>query len=198
MDQPQNTPRENELIKYISKYIDLTDTEINTILKDLDIQHYKKGDILIKEGEVPELCYFIFKGCVRQYYNIDGEERTTDFYTEGQSIAVFQGTNSNKKSPYYLSCLEDCEMSVGPIIPQRSDLDPRFITLCKTAAEDELYRAQETLSMYRLTNPEERYIALMKTNPKLIERVPQYYLASYLGIKPESLSRIRKRLTKKV
>jgi len=197
MEETQSIPSGSELIKYLSKYINLTEAETSAILKDLDIRIYKKGHLLIKEGEVPELCYFIFKGCVRQYFNIDGEERTTEFYTEGQPIAVFQGTNGNKKSPFYLSCLEDCVMSVGPIVPGDTDIDPRFITLCKTAAEDELYRTQETLSMYRLTNPEERYLELMRTKPELIERVPQYYLASYLGIKPESLSRIRKRLTKK-
>ncbi|MBO9698934.1 MAG: Crp/Fnr family transcriptional regulator [Sporocytophaga sp.] len=197
MEQNQSNPTSNELIKYISKYIKLTEEETNAILKDLDIRFYKKGDILIKEGEVPELCYFIFKGCVRQYFNKDGEERTTEFYTEGQPIAVFQGTNGNKKSPFYLSCLEDCVMSVGPIVSEDTDIDPRFINLCKTAAEDELCRTQETLAIYRLSNPEERYLDLMKTKPELIERVPQYYLASYLGIKPESLSRIRKRLTKK-
>ncbi len=197
MDQTPNIPTRNELIKYLSKYINLTEDETNAILKGLDIRYYKKGDILIKEGEIPELCYFIFKGCVRQYFNVDGEEKTTEFYTEGQPISVFQGTNINKKSSFFLSCLEDCVMSVGPIIPEDTDIDPKFITLCKTAAEDELCRTQETLAMYRLTNPEERYLELMKTKPELIERVPQYYLASYLGIKAESLSRIRRRLTKK-
>jgi CRP-like cAMP-binding protein len=197
MDQTPDIPIRNELIKYLSKYINLTEEDSNAILKDLDIRLYKKGDILIKEGEIPELCYFVFKGCVRQYFNVDGEEKTTEFYTEGQPISVFQGTNFNKKSSFFLSCLEDCVMSVGPIVPEDTDIDPKFITLCKTAAEDELCRTQETLAMYRLTNPEERYIELMKTKPELITRVPQYYLASYLGIKAESLSRIRRRLTKK-
>jgi len=195
MEQSESTTSGNELIKYLSKYMCLTDAETEAILKDLDIRMYRKGEILLREGEIPELCYFIIKGCVRQYYNINGDEKTTEFYTEGQPLAVFQVTNSNKKSPYYLSCLEDCMMSVGPVTPEDIDVDPRFLTVCKMAAEDELCQTQETLNMYRLSSPEERYLELLKTKPQLIDRVPQYYLASYLGIKPESLSRIRKRIS---
>jgi len=190
-------PAGSELIQYLSQYISLTEDEAKELLNELDIRHYRKGEILIREGDIPELCYFILRGCVRQYYIIDGEERTTEFYTEGQPFAVFQGKNPVKKSPFFLSCLEDCIMSVGPIPQEDSNVDPRFMSVCMKAAEDELCKTQETLHMFRLTNPEERYLELMQTKPTLIERVPQYYLASYLGIKPESLSRIRRRLSKR-
>lgn len=116
---------------------------------------------------------------------------------EGQPVNVFFGQNSQKASPYFLSCLEDCTLSVGPIAPEKVDVDPELLTVCEQAAGDELWKTKETLSMYRLTNPEERYLKLMATRPDIINRVPQYILASYLGIKPESLSRIRKRLMKK-
>lgn len=197
MEKNPNIPPGNILIQYLSKYITLTEEEAGILLKGLDIRSFRKGEILLKEGDIPELCYFLIKGSVRQYFMVDGEEKTTEFYFEGQPFAVFQGSNPIKKSPFYLSCLEDCIMSVGPIVPEETDIDPRFMSVCKMAAEDELCKSQETLNMFRLSSPEERYQELLKTNPQLIERVPQYYLASYLGIKPESLSRIRKRILKK-
>lgn len=195
--QKKIIPGNHEIIKYLSKYVTLSDAEALSILKNLDIRTYDKGDILLKEGQTADLCYFVIKGCIRQYYLVNGEERTTDFFTEGQPVSAFKGTYIKKPSPYFLSCLEPCTLSVGAIADEEKEYNPKLGPVCKLAAEDDLTKAQETLSWYRLTNAEERYLELLKTRPDLIDRVPQYYLASYLGIKPESLSRIRKRIIRK-
>ncbi len=71
---------------------------------------------------------------------------------------------------------------------------PHFESICRVAVEDELGKNQEKLASYIIKSPEERYLELLETRPDLLDRVPQYQLASYLGIKPESLSRIRKRI----
>jgi CRP-like cAMP-binding protein len=187
---------EEEIIRYISSFIQLNDVEIRGILDSINLKTYKKGAILVKEGQVSSVCYFILKGCIRQYYLKDGEEKTTNFYTEGQPVTPYEGTFKKKPSKYYLSCVEDVILSVGTPEDEAKLFEkfPQFKAVVRVAVEEELGKSQEILSSYILNSPEERYLNLLETRPDLLDRVPQYQLASFLGIKPESLSRIRKRI----
>jgi len=74
---------------------------------------------------------------------------------------------------------------------------PRFERISRIALEEELGNYQEMLANFMMSSPEERYLKLLKNRPDLLDRVPHYQLASYLGVKPESLSRIRKRIMRK-
>jgi len=191
----QRSP-EFEVIRYVSKFMQLSEAEAKIILENINFRAYKKGDILLREGQISNLCYFNVKGCVRQYYLMDGEEKTTNFYTEGQPISPNEGTFKKKPSKFYLSCLEDCILSVGTPEDEVRFFQkfPQFETVCRIAVEDELGKSQHDFAAFMLSSPEERYLNLINTRPELIDRVPQYQLASYLGVTPESLSRIRKRI----
>ncbi len=193
---PRQRSPESEIIRYVSRFMELSEAEAQVILENIQFKAYKKGDILLREGQISNLCYFNMKGCVRQYYLIDGEEKTTNFYTEGQPISPNEGAFKKKPSKFYLSCVEDCILSVGTPEDELRFFQkyPQFEMVCRIAVEDELGKSQHDFAAFMLSNPEERYMNLIKTRPELIERVPQYQLASYLGIKPESLSRIRKRI----
>jgi len=193
---PRQRSPESEIIRYVSRFMELSEAEAQVILESIQFKAYKKGDILLREGQISNLCYFNMKGCVRQYYLIDGEERTTNFYTEGQPISPNEGTFKKKPSKFYLSCVEDCILSVGTPEDELRFFQkhPQFEMVCRIAVEDELGKSQHDFAAFMLSSPEERYMNLLKSRPELIERVPQYQLASYLGIKPESLSRIRKRI----
>jgi CRP-like cAMP-binding protein len=190
---------EYEVIRYISKFMHLSEAEAKAIIENINFRSFKKGDFLLREGQISNICYFNLKGLVRQYYLIDGEERTTNFYTEGQPISPNEGTFKKMPSKFYLSCVEDCILSVGTPEDEIKFFKkfPQFETVCRIAVEDQLGKSQQEFADFMLKNPEERYLNLMKTRPELIDRVPQYQLASYLGIKPESLSRIRKRIMQK-
>jgi CRP-like cAMP-binding protein len=185
------------LFDYISNYMPLTDDEKKVIL-DLDLfRQVKKGTLLLKEGEKSNLGYFVLKGCIRKYYIIDGEEKTTNFYTELQGEVPECATN-NKPSTYYLSCIEDSIISAST-----PDLDevvfakfPRFETLCRIVSEELLVKVQSSLDDFKNSSPSKRYENLLATRPDLIQRVPQHQLASYLGITPQSLSRLKARLVK--
>lgn len=181
---------ENELVNYISRYTTLNDEEINAV-KQIPICTFKKGTILLKEGETPKECYFNIKGLVRQYYLIDGEEKTTFFYTEEYGIGA-----PMIPSKYYLVCEEDTILTVSPYDAQEDFFKrfPKFEYICRAISSEYFENYEDLLASYIIKSPEKRYLNLIKERPSLIERVPQYQLASYLGITPESLSRIRKRI----
>jgi CRP-like cAMP-binding protein len=191
-----DTSPEQEIIRYISQFTALSDAEIQGIIDSLNIRIFKKGTLLLREGQVSNLCYFVLKGCIRQYYVVDGEERTTNFYTEGQPVTPYEGTFSRKPSKYFLSCVEDCTLSAGTPEDEARLFEqfPQFKNVVRVAVEEELGKSQEMVSTYLLNTPEERYRKLLETRPDLLDRVPQYQLASFLGVTPESLSRIRKRI----
>jgi CRP-like cAMP-binding protein len=195
---PKPSP-EDEILRYISQFMRLSEAEAKAIIDNMNLQEFKKGHLLLKEGQVSDLCYFTLKGCVRQYYLVDGEERTTNFYTEGQPIAPNEGPFKSMPSKCYLACVEDSILTVGTPEDQMKLFEqyPQFAAACQTAVEDELGKIQKDFATFMISTPEERYLNLMQTRPELLDRVPQYQLASYLGIKPESLSRIRKRIMKR-
>ncbi len=183
---------ENELVKYISRYTTLTEEETKAVIDEIPIRTFKKGTILLKEGQIATECYFNIKGLVRQYYIVDGEEKTTFFYTEEYAIS---GTPM-KPSKYYLVCEEDCTLTIGAFDAEEDFFKrfPKFESLCRVLTSEYFESYEDLLSTYILKSPEDRYLNLLKERPDLVERVPQYQLASYLGITAESLSRIRKRI----
>lgn len=188
-----------ELSDYAAVMDTLTDDEKAFIWERTPVKFFKKGTILLREGEIADKSYFSFEGCVRQYYLVDGIEKTTFFYTEGQSISSFQSSSTKTPSKHYLECVEDCKLSVSTYESEQEMYSrfPKFKMLCLKETEKQLGKYQEMLAHYITSSPEERYLNLLETRPGLLNRVPQHQIASYLGVKPESLSRIRKRISLK-
>jgi len=190
---------ENEIVKLISRFLTLNEEESNAFIECIPIKTLKKGDVLLKEGQISRDSYFVIQGCVRKYYIIDGEERTTEFYVEEDSVASLQSYKYKTPANHYFECVEDCRLAVLNYDKEQELFKrvPKYEALCRMSMENDFGEQQEALSKFMILNPEERYKNLLESRPYLIQRVPQYHLASYLGVKPESLSRIRKRLTKK-
>lgn len=187
---------ENELFSYISRYLTLTAAEKRAIT-DLDIfKTFKKGTVLLKEGQYSDKGYFVIKGCIRCYYLIDGAEKTTAFYTEAEPFAPICSV-SKQPSEHYVSCVTDAIIAVSDTSMEREVFEkfPRFESLCRMLSEELLAKSQASFDDFKTTPPEQRYLNLLKTRPDLLQRVPQKQLASYLGVTPQSLSRIRKRLS---
>jgi len=186
---------ENILFDYLSKYITLTANESRAIIS-LDIfKQYKKDTILLKEGQNSDNSYFVIGGCLRCYYIKDGEERTTAFYTETEYLEPVCKVNK-KPSEYFASCIEDSILAVS-----NSDMEvelynrfPKFETLSRILSEKLLAKQQIDFDEFKTSSPEQRYLNLLQSRPDLIQRVPQHQLASYLGITPVSLSRLKARI----
>lgn len=187
---------ENEIIKLISRYLELTSEEESAFTECIPIISFKKGSILLREGQVSRDSYFVIEGCVRKYYIIDGEERTTEFYIEDESIASLQSYKNRTPANHYFECVEDCKLAVLNYEKEQELFKrvPKYEALCRMSMEDDFGEQQEALAKFITSSPEARYKNLLETRFDLIQRIPQYHLASYLGVKPESLSRIRKRI----
>jgi len=186
---------ENEIYEYLSKYIPITEELEEELGKIEFIKRFKNGTILLEEGKISNECFFIIKGCIRSYYIKDGEERTTEFYTEEQ--AVIPSAYGNKiPSEYFLECIEDTIAGVGTpeLETEIYQKFPQLESLNRALGEAIMAKTQNTFAEYKMASPEERYLTLLKNRPDLVQRAPQHQIANYLGIKPESLSRIRKRI----
>ena len=186
------------LFDFISKYIALTEEEKEAIVSLSLFRSVKKGTILLKEGEQSSDSYFVLKGCIRTYYIIEGEEKTTAFYTEMEALTPHCVINK-APSEYYICCVNDTILLVSDADMEAETFSkfPRFETLCRILAEELLAKQQINFDEFKTSSPEQRYLNLLEKRPDLVQCVPQHQLASYLGIKPQSLSRLRARILEK-
>ena len=180
----------------MSQNIALGEEEREAVDKYIPIKTFEKGTLLLKADQIANDSYFTIKGCVRLYYLVNGEDKTTHFFTEGDAIASMNSYVNRVASNHYLECVEDCTLAVLNYEKEKKlyKLFPRLESICRISVEEDYGKQQEMLSSHITNSPEQRYMKLLNERPELLQRVPQYHLASYLGVKPESLSRIRKRI----
>ncbi|MFK7936332.1 MAG: Crp/Fnr family transcriptional regulator [Saprospiraceae bacterium] len=186
------------LFDFIEKYISLNPAEKQALI-DLDIfRSVKKGTILLAEGKRSRDAYFVLKGCIRTYYVIDGEEKTTAFYTEMEGVTP-HCVISQQPSEYNIACVEDCILTISDPSMEKEIFAqfPKFESLCRVLSEELIAKQQINLDEFKTHSPEQRYLSLLEKRPDLIQRVPQYQLASYLGVTPQSLSRMKARILEK-
>lgn len=151
--------------------------------------------ILLEEGKVAERLYLIRRGCLRLFFLHEGKEITFQFFFEGDFVASFDSLHKRTPSLFSLESIEPTEVQVV----ERADLyrliehNPSIRAQYEERLIDRLH-AYQRLFMSRIKHtPQQRYEELLKEYPHIIRRVPQHYIASYLGITPISLSRIRNR-----
>lgn len=188
--------KEHILVEMMSQLTPLTEEEKLAITDSFPIKAFNKGAYLLKEGQISQQAYFIIKGCIREYKLMDGEEKTTAFYTENQSVVNFNSIKNQTPSKINFRCIEDTSVAIINAEKEQElyRKHPRFETFCRSGVEQMIGTKQEQLTEFITLKPEQRYLKLRDERPGLTNRVPQYQIASYLGIKPETLSRIRARL----
>jgi CRP-like cAMP-binding protein len=188
-----------ELIQFLSQFDELNKSEINELARLMTVKEFKKNKLLVKQGQFCNLCYFLLKGCLRQYIVTDGAEKTIAIYTEQQAVNFYTNQGNEKASESFLVSVEDTVVLVGN--PEKDQAlfsqFPKLVEITRKMMEKDFGEMQNSFAKFITSSPEERYLSLLKERPELLQRVPQTIIASYLGITPESLSRIRKRIQTK-
>lgn len=186
------------LLRFLAKIPDLDQAEGQRLAEELPIREFRKGAVLLRQGDVPVSCYFILRGCVRQFsLTEDGVETSMEFFTEEMAVLIFGSQAEGKPSEYSLACIEDSVILVGVLdgLPAIFAKFPKLFSITRTMMERDFAKTQGDFAAFKASSPEARYRSLLEQRPELLARVPQYQLASYLGVTPESLSRIRKRIS---
>lgn len=185
---------------FVSRFVSFTEAEWKAHEVLLKKKLIKKGDYLLKAGEVCNHVTFINKGYFRVYHNLGQEELTGNFAFEGNYVTDYPSFVSRLPTDDNIVAMEDAEV----LLLEYNDLQtayeqyPVWQKFGRRVAEYILLFVVDRNKALLFLSPEERYVKLMKDRPKVIAKVPLKYIASYLGITPEALSRIRKRMSTKI
>ena len=185
-----------KFINYFSEIAPLSKEEADGIAESMQTKTFKKGAYLLREGQNATSTYFILEGCVREYVLADGEEKTTNFYSENQWAISLNSFAGDRLATHNWVCMEETIVVVGDEEQAHRLFRkfPRFETISRAIMERAFAEQKAALTSYYTDSPEQRYLRLIQAKPDLVQRIPQYHLASYIGVKPESLSRIKKRM----
>ncbi len=184
------------ILTSISTMIRLKKLEEDAFLSNLEFKKFKKNDLILQEGHVCKFIMYIEVGCVRYFHIRDGEEITGQFFLENNWFTDFESFISRKPSNISIQALEDCAIFIIPKEKlEKLYVDfPVFERFGRLMAEQAFLGLRQRNKISTLLTPEERYQSFLKNRPDIVQRVAQHYIASYLGLKPQSLSRIRKRI----
>jgi CRP-like cAMP-binding protein len=184
----------SQFFNFFSKSTPLSNEQIAECSKMIITKFYKKGDFLQKAGDVSRNGYFIVKGAVHSFYLKKNEEKSLRFQFENGMIHELKQRDTLEPSVEYIRAIEDCEV----IVLQSEGVNMLFNDshewerIGRLFLKEMLIIERERVRELLLDDATTRYKNLLKKNPEIFERVPHYMIASYLGIKAQSLSRIRK------
>jgi CRP-like cAMP-binding protein len=191
-----NSPLISQL-KQVYKLSDKDCVRITPLFESIEVE---KNEHLFREGDIARYVYFVEKGCLRQYYiNNNGEERTIYFKMENGWASELVSFLDNTPTELNLQALEGSKLQIINqknwvyAVTQIRSFTMGFIR----AQQDTNYMLKKRLAEATVETPEEKYLRFIKEEPDLLQRIPLYHIASYLAMTPETLSRIRKKITLK-
>ena len=185
---------------YLRNRLNITESQAAEAVSCLKIKTYKKGQILLSAGDIKSDAYFVNSGLLR-YYSIDekGKEHIIQFAPEDWMLSDRDTTIFNEKSVFYIEAIEETEVVIikKDFFITIQNIVPEILELNILMLHNSIRFMQKRINMLLSATAEERYIDFIKLYPNLTLRAPQWMIASYLGITPESLSRVRKDLANK-
>lgn len=182
---------------YLTTNAGLEPGVVKNIIANQKKLHVEKGQFLLREGEVCRQFFYVEKGLLR-YYSIDkkGKEHIIQFAPEGWFVGDRESQFFNRPSQFFIQALEDSDVAMidEDLICTISKADETFGLFSNQLLHNHIRQLQHRINMLLSATAEERYLDFIKIYPDILLRVPQTLVASYLGITPESLSRVRKDL----
>lgn len=187
------------LRKHIDAFSKMNDEDWALLEPHLSVKALLKNDLFVQEGKTGKEVGFVIEGMLRQYYMKDGEEKTTYFFFENHFISSYISCITNTPSLVTIEVLSPVVYVSFSYAVLISLFEKRMAwqKFGRLIAEYLGIGLEERMVSLLLQSPEERYIDLLNSNKKkILERIPQHYIANYLGITPVSMSRIRNRILK--
>lgn len=184
------------IIHHIRKFVPLTDPEAQKLQSFVRPVSIKKKAILLEEGQICKSNYFVEKGCLRMYYiNGKGSEQTTQFAIENWWLSDYMSFDKQSPSQFFIQAVENTEAYAVDIHCQEKMLEeiPQLNNYFRLIYQRMNAAAQFRVKYFRDFSKDESYRHFISLFPHFVQRIPQYMLASYLGLTPEYLSEIRKK-----
>lgn len=177
----------------------LTEKDCSLFEPYLSVKKYKAKDIFLTEGKICTEIGFINKGCFRTYYLSDGKEINTHFAFENEFVTDYDSFLQEKPSRYFIQALEDAEIVTFtlPALQNGYNQSQNWERFGRIVAEQSYKLTTRRVESFLFLDGEQRYLDLLKNQPRILERIPLYHIASYLGLERESLSRLRKKIAGK-
>ncbi|MBK6983335.1 MAG: Crp/Fnr family transcriptional regulator [Bacteroidetes bacterium] len=185
---------------YLQKNAQIDDKQFEVLSKNLKTQKVKKHTMLLHPGEVCAHSFFVEKGLLKLYSVDDlGKEHVIQFAPENWIVSDRSSAYFNQPSDFFIDTVEDSEIVYidKSFMETASEQDINFRLFFDKLLHNHIRHIQRRVSLLLGATAEQRYMDFIKLYPDLMLRVPQWMIASYLGITPESLSRVRKELAKK-
>jgi CRP/FNR family transcriptional regulator, anaerobic regulatory protein len=186
-------------LNLLGNYVQLTESDITFCKNYFELKSFSKNSLLEEEHKIPKHLYFIIKGYMRLfYYDDNGDEVTTLIAAPNSFITSFLDFIHGKKSKENLECVTNCEVYriEKSKLVELIDKNENFKNFSLVIFEQAINITQLRANDFATLTAELRYKKLLEQQPEIVQNVPIQYIASYLGIKPQSLSRIRKQLIK--
>lgn len=186
--------------KYLQQKTGVTDEQFDFISESLIVKKIKKDSILLREGDVCSQVFFVSKGLLRAYtIDASGKEHIIQFGPEDAWVSDRNSFYFNQPAMFYIDAIEDSEVVyISKEFYEKSEkLIPGFNSFSVIILHNFIRFMQKRISLLLGATAEQRYLDFIELYPNLTLRVPQWMIASYLGITPESLSRVRKELATK-
>jgi CRP-like cAMP-binding protein len=190
---------EDHIISSIQQMTGIPGVELENILKKFTPKTFKKHTGLLTDGDTANEIYLVMDGCIRLFYVKDGVDISAYFFTEGMFAGAYDSFISRQPSRHSIETIEECKvLAIHYNDFQRLFAEfPRMNELVRKVIEERFVSLHALFTSQILDSPEERYLNLMKYRPGLLNRIPQHQIATFLGVTPVSLSRIRNRVAKK-
>lgn len=195
-----NTDAYSLLRKHIEVFSKIPDEDWQMLVPHLTITSFRKNQFFIREGKKALDVGFVIEGMFRHFYTKDGEEKTTYFYFENHLISSYISCITGDPSLISMQALANSTCIIFPyqVLNDLFEKSKAWQKFGRLIAEYLAIGLEERMVSLLLQSPEERYVSLLKSGKnRIIERIPQHYIANYLGMTPVSMSRIRNRLLRK-
>src|SRR5699024_7208147 len=185
---------------YLTSNLNLEDKDIAAVLEHCQVKEVKKDQFLLRQNERCKNTFFVENGLLRQYaVDSKGKEHTISFAPENWLVSDRESLYFDKPSAYSIQALEDSKVVImdEEFMELLSEKIPSFVEFNNKLLHHHIRHLQERIKQLLSATAEERYVDFIEMYPDILQRVSQTMIASYLGITPESLSRVRKELAKK-